>query len=245
MVIIFVIGLGVLTDGLGESTGPGGASATQSITQAIIGALILLMGGFAPWLAIKLVHFGGDHFHQVHGHAQAALAGAQSVAAAPQKAQAMAGRFGAAGLGAASAGGPNPVGSSPVGSRVSGNGWESDQLEWLTEPGGSRLSRSLARSPSSAAGTAACRLSVAAGRAPPELRPAVGPRRSDRRELPWRRPAAAKGTVGEMAAHVSDASSSTAPSGRSASGELSPPGNPPSPQPPATPPPSSPPPKSA
>ena len=116
LVIIFVIGLGVLTDGLGESTGPSGASATQSITQAIIGALILLMGGFAPWLAIKLVHFGGDHFHQVHSHARAAVAGAQSVAAAPQKAQAMAGRLGAGGLGAASALGSNPVASNPAGS---------------------------------------------------------------------------------------------------------------------------------
>ena len=77
LVIIFVIGLGVLTDGLGESVGPGAsASATQSITQTIIGALILLMGGFAPFLAVELVHFGGDHFAQVHGHAQASLAGA-------------------------------------------------------------------------------------------------------------------------------------------------------------------------
>jgi hypothetical protein len=55
------------------------------------------MGGFAPFLAIKLVHFGGDHFSQVHSHAQASLAGAQSVAAAPQKAQKMAGQFGAIG----------------------------------------------------------------------------------------------------------------------------------------------------
>ena len=92
LVIIFVIGLGVLTDGLGEVNGTGtGASATQSITQTIIGALILLMAGFAPWLAIKLVHFGGEHFGQIHGHARSALAGAQTVAAAPRKAQSLAG----------------------------------------------------------------------------------------------------------------------------------------------------------
>ena len=102
LVIIFVIGLGVLTDGLGESIGPSAnASATQSTTQTIIGALILLMGGFAPFLAIKLVHFGGDHFAEMHGQAQASLAGAQSVAAAPQKAQRLAGTFGS--VGAASA----------------------------------------------------------------------------------------------------------------------------------------------
>ena len=90
-----MIGLGVLTDGLGEVNGTGtGASATQSITQTIIGALILLMAGFAPWLAIKLVHFGGEHFGQIHGHAQSALAGAQTVAAAPRKARSLAGGVG-------------------------------------------------------------------------------------------------------------------------------------------------------
>jgi type IV secretion system protein TrbL len=102
LVIIFVIGLGVLTDGLGESTGSSAsASASQSVTQTIIGALILLMGGFAPWLAIRLIHFGGDHFAQIHRQAEGALAGAQSVAATPQKAQRLAGSFGA--LGGASA----------------------------------------------------------------------------------------------------------------------------------------------
>jgi type IV secretion system protein TrbL len=91
LVIIFVIGLGVLSGGLGEVNGTGtGASATQSITQTIIGALILLMAGFAPWLAIKLVHFGGEHFGQIHGHAQSTLAGAQTVAAVPRKAQSLA-----------------------------------------------------------------------------------------------------------------------------------------------------------
>lgn len=95
LVIIFVIGLGVLTDGLGEVNGTGtAASATQSITQTIIGVLILMMAGFAPWLAIRLVHFGGEHFGQIHGHAQSAVAGAQTVAAAPRKAQSLAGGVG-------------------------------------------------------------------------------------------------------------------------------------------------------
>src|SRR6202011_6120329 len=78
--------------GLGQTTTPAGSA--QSVTQTVIGALILLMGGFAPWLAIKLVHFGGDHFQQIHGHAQAATAGAQTAAAAPQKIHSFAGRFG-------------------------------------------------------------------------------------------------------------------------------------------------------
>jgi hypothetical protein len=114
LVIIFVIGLGVLTDGLGESRVNGvSASATQSITQTIIGALILLLGGFAPFLAIKLVHFGGDHFAQVHGHAQASLAGAQTVAAAPQKAQKLVGHVG--GVGATSSAASSAWGGSSSG----------------------------------------------------------------------------------------------------------------------------------
>jgi hypothetical protein len=119
LVIIFVIGLGVLVDGLGETAG---GSATQTITQTIIGALILLMGGFAPWLAIKLVHFGGDQFAQIHGHAQAATAGAQTVAAAPQKVQAFSGRFGGGSVG----GGSNGTGSNGRGANGS-NGPTSGQ----------------------------------------------------------------------------------------------------------------------
>ena len=142
LVIIFVIGLGVLTDGLGESNGTGGASASQSITQAIVGTLILLMGGFAPWLAIRLVHFGGEHFHQVHGQARSALAGAQSVAAAPQKAQAMAGRVGGGGLGAASAAGVEPRCTEPSWIEPGGikrNGWTFDHLERLVSTAGRRF----------------------------------------------------------------------------------------------------------
>ncbi len=124
LVIIFVIGLGVLTDGLGEVNGKvtgTGASATQSITQTIIGALILLMAGFAPWLAIKLVHFGGEHFGQIHGHAQSALAGAQTLAAAPRKARSLAGgvadvRTGAFGASVGARSGPGGlVGGAPSG----------------------------------------------------------------------------------------------------------------------------------
>ena len=116
LVIIFVIGLGVLTDGLGEVNGPvsgTGALATQSITQTVIGALILLMAGFAPWLAIKLVHFGGEHFGQIHGHARSALAGAQTVAAAPRKVQSLAGgvaRMGSTGSGASAGARSGPRG---------------------------------------------------------------------------------------------------------------------------------------
>ena len=81
LVIIFAIGLGVLTNGVGQA----GGGVTQSLTQTITGALILVMAGLSPWLAIKLVHFAGDSFHTVHGQAASTAAGAQMVAAAPRK----------------------------------------------------------------------------------------------------------------------------------------------------------------
>ena len=193
LVIIFVIGLGVLTDGLGESNGTGGASASQSITQAIIGTLILLMGGFAPWLAIKLVHFGGDHFHQVHGQARSPLAGAQSVAAAPQKAQAMAGHVGGGGLGAAGAAGSSPGVLNPVGSNHAGS---SGVGEGLTSSSGS-LGRQGAGSLAAGASGAAAGGGLAAVAGPVAAAAAAA--------------SAAKGAACKLAAHTSDASSSTAP----------------------------------
>ena len=85
LVIIFAIGLGVLTNGVGQT----GGGATQSLTQTITGALILVMAGLSPWLAIKLVHFAGESFHTVHGQAASTAAGAQMVAAAPRKISAL------------------------------------------------------------------------------------------------------------------------------------------------------------
>jgi type IV secretion system protein TrbL len=224
LVIIFVIGLGVLTDGLGESNGTGGASASQSITQAIVGTLILLMGGFAPWLAIRLVHFGGEHFYQVHGQARSTLAGAQSVAAAPQKAQAMAGRVGGGGLGVAGAAGSrpgvlNPVGSNPAGS--SGVG------ERLTSSSGS-LGRQGGGALAAGASGAAAGGGLAAAAGPAGAAAAAA--------------STAKGAGGKVAAHTSDASSSTAPPSTTTSNERGPR---PSPAPSPSSPPSSGPPKSA
>ena len=68
LVLIFVVGLGVLDNGVGEATVGGGTSGqvAQSATQLVIGCLILCLAGLAPWMAIKLVHFTGDSFHQIH-----------------------------------------------------------------------------------------------------------------------------------------------------------------------------------
>jgi hypothetical protein len=85
LVIIFAIGLGVLGGGAGQSNQPGASGATQSLTQTVAGALILVMAGLSPWLAIKLVHFTGDAFHTVHGHAASTVVGAQQVVGAPQR----------------------------------------------------------------------------------------------------------------------------------------------------------------
>jgi type IV secretion system protein TrbL len=82
LIFIFVIGYGVLFASLGEPAVPTGA---QKITNVVVGVLILAMAGFAPWLAIKMVHFTGQHFDDVHRQAGNATAGAQTVLTAPQK----------------------------------------------------------------------------------------------------------------------------------------------------------------
>jgi type IV secretion system protein TrbL len=82
LVTIFVVGLGVLETGVGETRHAG---AGHTLTQVVVGVLILLMAGFAPWLAIKLVHFAGDSFHVIHASAGSVTQGAQTAIAAPQK----------------------------------------------------------------------------------------------------------------------------------------------------------------
>jgi hypothetical protein len=82
LVIIFVVGLDMLVKGVGQA----GSGGTQRATQAVSGLLVLAVAGFAPWLALKLVHWSGDQFHQIHGLASASAAGAYKAVQAPQKA---------------------------------------------------------------------------------------------------------------------------------------------------------------
>jgi type IV secretion system protein TrbL len=85
LVIMLMIGLSVF-EGAGMQTGPDGhPAATQAGTQLATGAVLLLMAGFAPWLAIKMFHFAGESLHAVHAQAAAASAGTHSVVAAPRK----------------------------------------------------------------------------------------------------------------------------------------------------------------
>jgi hypothetical protein len=85
LVIIFMIGVSVL-EGAGQAPGAGPG---QDLTQLIIGALILLMGGFAPWIAIRMFHFAGDTLHSAHTTVTQGSSGARAAIAAPQKANAI------------------------------------------------------------------------------------------------------------------------------------------------------------
>jgi type IV secretion system protein TrbL len=124
LVIIFVVGLGMLVGGVGQS----GTGKTQLATQTVSGVLVLALAGFAPFLALKLVHFSGDQFHHLQTMASTSMAGAKRVAQAPQKVQslAMGGIGGGAGAGAAAGVGAGAGAAAGVGgaggSRLAGAG---------------------------------------------------------------------------------------------------------------------------
>jgi hypothetical protein len=84
LVLIFVIGLGMLVHGEGQA----GNGTPQTSTQAVTGVLVLALAGFAPWIALRLVHWSGDQFHHLHAMASASSAGAQRAVMVPQKAAA-------------------------------------------------------------------------------------------------------------------------------------------------------------
>jgi hypothetical protein len=84
LVIILSIGVSVLT-----GAGQDGGGVTQTGTQLAAGSLILLMGGFSPWIAIKMFSFAGDTLHTAHLTAAQASTGARTVVAAPQKVAAL------------------------------------------------------------------------------------------------------------------------------------------------------------
>jgi type IV secretion system protein TrbL len=110
LVIIFIVGWGVLLSHVGQS----GTGVGQSVTQVVSGILILGVAGLAPWMALKLVQFSGDHFHQLHAMSGAAAGGAAVAVSAPQKAASIgssASRL--AGAGASSGGGGGGAGPEP------------------------------------------------------------------------------------------------------------------------------------
>ncbi len=103
LVLIFLVGWGMLAKGVGQA----GQSGPQTTTQAVSGLLVLALAGFAPWLALKMVHWTGDQFHHLHTMAATSTAGAQKAMAAPQKVRplAMAAMGAAGGAAATGAGG--------------------------------------------------------------------------------------------------------------------------------------------
>lgn len=82
LVIIFVAGYGILIEGVGQS----GSGVTQKVTQVISGILVLFVAGLAPWLALKVVHFTGDHAQQLHSLGSSAVGGVAAGGRAAQKA---------------------------------------------------------------------------------------------------------------------------------------------------------------
>ena len=117
LVIIMMVGISVV-----EGAGQAGDGIGQGMTQLATGSLILLMGGFAPWVAIKMFHFTGDALAGAHAYAAQAPAGAATVIAAPQKMHALhtrtaLSRGGAAAHGSRS-GGPSQGGDADSESQV-------------------------------------------------------------------------------------------------------------------------------
>ncbi|WP_404385290.1 hypothetical protein LL946_04750 [Knoellia locipacati] len=84
LVIILSIGVFVLNE-----AGQDGDGASQQVTQVIGGSLVLLMGGLAPWVSIKMFSFAGEAMHAAHAAAGQTGTGARSLIAAPQKVAAM------------------------------------------------------------------------------------------------------------------------------------------------------------
>jgi type IV secretion system protein TrbL len=82
LVLIFVAGYGMLIEGAGQA----GSGETQQVTQVVSGILVLCLAGFAPWLALKIVHFTGDHAHQLHALGSTAVGGAAAGGRMAQKA---------------------------------------------------------------------------------------------------------------------------------------------------------------
>ncbi|MGH8994635.1 MAG: hypothetical protein ACRDYB_01115 [Acidimicrobiales bacterium] len=164
LVIMLVIGYYVLTRNLG-AVGAGGVAGgnptgTQAVTQVATGGLILLLAGFAPWVALKTVHFTGDHMAELHAHAGSATAGASTVIAAPQKMSNLAAQ-GKSMVGSGS-GAPGPTGPTGTGG---GGGSASAPAAGNAGPSGSGWSAGGATGTASATGAAAGAAGAGAGTA--------------------------------------------------------------------------------
>ncbi len=82
LILIFIAGYGILIEGVGQAS----SGTTQKVTQVISGVLVLFLAGFAPWSALKIVHFTGEHAHQIHSLGSSTVAGAATGGRMAQKA---------------------------------------------------------------------------------------------------------------------------------------------------------------
>lgn len=82
LVLVMVVGYGILIRGVGQA----GTGATQEVTQVISGVLVLALAGFAPWLALKVVHFTGEHTQQLHALGTSAVGGVAAAGRSARKA---------------------------------------------------------------------------------------------------------------------------------------------------------------
>jgi hypothetical protein len=82
LLLVIILGIGLsLLNGAGQS----GNGVTQSTTQLAGGALVLLLGGLSPWLAIRMFHFAGDTLYAAQATSGHATSGARAAISAPQK----------------------------------------------------------------------------------------------------------------------------------------------------------------
>jgi type IV secretion system protein TrbL len=106
LVLVFVTGYGILVEGVGQA----GTGATQKVTQVISGVIVLFLAGFAPWLALKVVHFTGEHAQHLHALGAGAAGGVAATGRMAQRAAPYVARGampGLAGGEAAGTGGPS------------------------------------------------------------------------------------------------------------------------------------------
>ena len=118
LVLIFVAGYGILIEGVGQA----GSGVTQKITQVIAGILVLSLAGFAPWVALKIVHFTGDHAQQLHSLGSSAAGGAVVTGRMAQRAVSYTATAAAPATGGATAGGVGAMGGSAAAGTSGGAG---------------------------------------------------------------------------------------------------------------------------
>jgi type IV secretion system protein TrbL len=109
LVLIFVVGYFMLVRGAGQA----GSGLTQEVTQVIAGVVVLALAGFAPWVALKMVHFAGEHAERLHGVGVAATGGVAAAGRMGQKVSPMAQKLSSAA--SAPSGGQGATGTTDAG----------------------------------------------------------------------------------------------------------------------------------